>query len=136
MSTVDTVRPIIEAWLAGCKESTPFYVMPEEALWAFQRDALGSGIVEVQTIDRTPVLALSLALNLPPIRTMEDAHAILEVAAGMPPGVAVVEHSFAQGDEVLHVQITVPLETVTQETLPDLYRRLARAKHLIEDDAN
>lgn len=128
--------PIAQAWLAGCHfhDEEPFCEDGSFIGWNYRRDALGHGILEF--IDDTRLstsrnlLSLSLDLNLPPIRTAEDAYGVLSVA-DMLDGAAIVAKDYEEG--VLSVQIRMPLEQLTPETLPALYRRLAAAKRYIEE---
>lgn len=125
--------PHVQAWLAGCRHSDNDLGLADDyALWDYQRDALGHGTLELINDPRlsiTPnLLALSLDLDLPPIRTAGDAYGLL-VAADALDGAAIV----CKDDETLSVQLKVPLAEVTSETLPILYRRLAAAKRYLEE---
>ena len=126
-----------QTWLAKCQRVDPLFGEPADWLWAFRRDALGDGLLELSDVpDRpgeTATLALSLALDLPPVRTLDDAHALLGAAAELPPGVTLVEQGFATDDHPLFVLIRVPASSVTPDTLASLYSRLAKAKHFLED---
>lgn len=126
--------PHIQAWLAGCRYSSNELGLADDyVLWDYQRDALGHGTLELiddpeLTLSRN-LLALSLNLDLPPIRTAEDAYGLL-TAADTLDGVAVV----SKDSDTLSVQLKVPLADLTADTLPTLYRRLAAAKRYLEDD--
>ena len=127
----------VQAWLAACQHTDALIAEPADWLWTFRRDALGDGLLELSDVpDRpgeTATLALSLALDLPPVRTLDDAHALLGAAAELPPGVTLVEQGFATDDHPLFVLIRVHAASVTPDTLSSLYSRLAKAKHFLED---
>ncbi len=127
----------VETWLTRCQQSSCVFEDEDWIFWEFQRDALGPGVVElIDDPDYAVIqqqLALSLYLDLPPIQTSEDAYALLSVAEALD-GTAIVSKSTATDDDALAIQLKVPANTVTAETLPLLYRRLAAAKHYIEDE--
>lgn len=128
--------PFIHAWLAGCRHHSDddLAFAYDYALWDYQRDALGHGTLELinnpQLSIAPDLLSLSLDLDLPPIRTVQDAYGLF-VAVDALDGAAVV----CKDDEVgtLSVQVRVPLTELTNDTLPTLYRRLAAAKRYLEE---
>lgn len=126
--------PLIQAWLAGCRHSDEnLSVTNDYALWDYQRDALGHGTLEIINDPKLTIipniLALSLDLDLPPVRTAEDAYSLFALV-DMLGGVAIV----AKGEEgTLSVQITHPLADLTPDILPRLYRHLVAAKRCIEE---
>ena len=131
----EAALPHVRAWLAGCLRHSDDAIAftGDYALWDYQRDALGHGTLEMindPALTLSPnLLALSLELELPPIRSAEDAYALLTLADTLD-GAAVV----AKGaNEALAVQLKVPLAEVSADTLPVLYRRLAAAKRYLEE---
>ncbi len=126
-----------QTWLAKCQRVDPLFGEPADWLWAFRRDALGDGLLELSDAPDRPAeratLALSVALDLPPVQTPDDAHALLAAAAELPPGVTLAEQGFATDDHPLFVLARVPAADVTPDTLDALYARLAKAKHFLED---
>lgn len=130
-----TTRAVAETWLTACQHHEIFADAPGYVAWTYVRDARHAGTLEL--IDDSAIsqgkerFALSVALELPPVRTVDDALALFNLADWLD-GITVVSKEFGM-DGALMLQIKGALATLSEATLSASYRALIEAKRFFED---
>lgn len=128
-------RSVAEAWLKACQHFEVFADAPGYMAWTYVRDARHAGTLEL--IDDAEIsqgrhrFALSVALELPPVQSAEDALALFNLADWLD-GITVVCKEFGV-DGALMLQIKGPLADFSEATLNAANRKLAEAKAFFED---
>ncbi len=132
----ETAHPIIKAWLERCTEHHEIAATADYLLYAFRRDDLGGGTLEL--IDHRDlsqghdVLAMALALTLPAPETQEDFLALLSLCEWTYNANLVWKDLDGSGG--FAVQLKVSAKDLTLEALDSLYKRLLQAKRFIEEE--
>lgn len=134
-----TARDAVRAWLgAPGIEHTQECDGPDYVLWLYRMPAKGLyGTLELIDVpdlsDGGAVLALTLGLDLPGLRSVGDAYALLEINEVLT-GCAVFARE-SDGEAPFSLIAKMPVGEVTGSAAAEtLFRRLERAKHFIEDD--
>lgn len=134
-SAFESAHPIVQAWLEGCQHNSAVTASEGYALWEYQRDAMGFGTLELvddPTLSQGhDVVAMSLQLQLPPVRSAEDANVLFELADWLN-GITIVSKDFGAGG-TLSLQLKLPMTGLTTDALTKGYRQLVEAKRFIEE---
>ncbi|MBR5591122.1 MAG: hypothetical protein IKW38_01140 [Kiritimatiellae bacterium] len=128
-------RRVAETWLTACQHREVFADAPGYVAWTYVRDARHAGTLEL--IDDPEIsqgkerFALSVALELPPVQSVEDALALFNLADWLD-GITVVTKEFgAEGG--LMLQLKGALAELTEAKLAAASRALAEAKAFFEE---
>jgi len=136
-TALQAARPHVDAWLARCLNRETLFDGADGAMWTYRHDALGCGVLTLEPAEENlfgeAQLALSVALDLPPVRTPQDAYALLSAVDGLG-GVAILCEELCGEGDTLSARLCVPAASVGADTLPALYRRLVRAKRYLEEE--
>ena len=128
-------RSVAETWLKACQHFEVFADAPGYMAWTYVRDARHAGTLEL--IDDAEIsqgrhrFALSVALELPPVQSAEDALALFNLADWLD-GITIVCKEFGV-EGALMLQIKGPLDEFSEATLNAANRKLAEAKAFFED---
>lgn len=127
--------PILESWLTDrCRRADAIAATDSYALWVFTHSALGEGTLELvdepDLSQSTPVVVMALTLDLPPIRSAQDALTLLQAAEWLD-NATVVSKDFGQGEGALMLQAKRPAAQLSPASLDALLRHLADGKHFL-----
>ena len=128
-------RVVATAWLTACTHHEPFADAPGYVAWTYSRDARHNGTLEL--IDDPELsqgrnrFAVSVALELPPVRSVEDALVLFNLADWLD-GITVVTKEFG-AEGALMLQKKGALADFSEATLNAVFRDLAEAKKYFEE---
>jgi hypothetical protein len=137
MSSADftAARTIAEAWLTPCLHHEIFADAPGYMAWTYLRDARHTGTLEL--IDDPNIsqgkhrFALSVALELPPVQSVEDALVLFNLADWLD-GITIVSKEFG-AEGALMLQVKGAIEEISESKLNSMSRALAEAKAFFEE---
>jgi hypothetical protein len=137
MSAADftEARAIAEAWLTPCQHHEVLADAPGYTAWTYVRDARHAGTLEL--IDDPNIsqgkhrFALSVALELPPVQSVEDALVLFNLADWLD-GITIVSKEFG-AEGALMLQAKGALKELSEATLNAMSRKLAEAKVFFEE---
>ena len=128
-------RAVATVWLTACTHHEPFADAPGYVAWTYSRDARHNGTLEL--IDDPELsqgrnrFAVSVVLELPPVRSVEDALVLFNLADWLD-GITVVTKEFG-AEGALMLQKKGALTDFSEATLNAVFRDLAEAKKYFEE---
>ncbi len=131
----EQASPVLKRWLERCREYTTVTTTHDYELYAFTRDALGNGTIEL--IDNEDlsqghdVIAMALVLHILPPKDQDEFLTLLSICEWTY-NANIVWKDF-DGAGGFAVQLKIPAEGVTIETLDALYKRLVQTKRSFEE---
>ena len=134
-SRFNAARAVAEAWLTACTHHEPFADAPGYVAWTYARDARHNGTLEL--VDDPELsqgrnrFVVSVSLDLPPVRSVEDALVLFNLADWLD-GITVVTKEFG-AEGALMLQKKGALVDLSEATLNAVFRSLAEAKKYFEE---
>lgn len=131
-----SARSVAEKWLTTCLHHEPFSDARGYVAWTYARDARHNGTLELIDDDTLSQgcqrFAMSVALDLPPLRTAEDALMLFALADWLD-GITIVTKEFG-ADGALMLQVKGKLNEVTEAALNTAFKALVEAKKFFEEE--
>jgi hypothetical protein len=128
-------REVAETWLKASQHFEVFADAADYLAWTYVRDARHAGTLEL--IDDPEItqgrqrFALSVALELPPVQSVEDALALFNLADWLDNITVICKEFGVEGG--LMLQIKGPLDAFSEATLIEASRKLSEAKAFFEE---
>lgn len=135
----EAARPAVEAWLGTPgTEYTQECDHPDYILWLWRVTAKGlygtAELIDTPDLsDGGPVLALTLGLDLPPLKTLKDAYALLELNEVLT-GCSIFARDSADGTPFALIAKRPVRDVREVADVEDIFRCLERTKRFIEDE--
>lgn len=131
----DTAQAVIETWLNACQHRETLTVQPDYCAWSYARDARHYGTMELiddpELSQEAQTFAMTVILDLPPIRTVEEAYLIFSLSEWLH-GITVVTKDFGNEAAALALQFKCDYSTLTEATLNQAFQALLKAKKFFE----
>ncbi|MEG1552262.1 MAG: hypothetical protein RR268_03005 [Kiritimatiellia bacterium] len=130
--------PIVEAWLTEHVHAFDTLVKSDTySLWVYERDARTHGSIELlddkELSQRRDSLSFSVALALPPLRSIEDAKSVLSLNEYLTDATIVMKDFGEEDEATFSLQRTMPLSELSAATLQESFKRLIETQAFVEE---